>query len=136
MPCFCQTLKKKNMKYLVKISSIICFVVLLSSCDKDREKEEPQTLSETNINYKAAGEDDDILFVDVPKIHGQVVLSLGEESLGASIVLTGTNISYEQSLIPDTDGYYSFDNLQAGSYQSKTYIGGVLSSVSNYIVSY
>lgn len=135
MPRFSPNFKKKNMRNLAKISSIICFVLLLTSCEKDREKIDAHIITENQSELK--GEDDDtILQVAVPTIHGQESFTSTERALGITANLVGIDVTYDATTVPDLEGHFYFYNLVPGNYMRKIYIGGVLDSSQAYEVDY
>lgn len=123
------------MKHLAKISSIICFVLLLTSCEKDSEKINTQTLTESTSDFK--GEDDDtILVLAVPTLHENIYISPYQSSSEFIVYLIGTNVSYSSNTLPDAEGDFYFYNLIPGSYVRNIYLGGILSSSQSYEVDY
>ena len=135
MPRFSPNFKKKNMKNLAKITSMICFVLLLTSCEKDREIINTPATIETQSEFKGE-EDETILVVAVPTIHGQESFTSSERALGITANLVGINVTYNESTVPDLEGHFYFYNLEPGNYVRKIYIGGVLDSSQNYEVDY
>ena len=135
MPCFSPNSKKKNMRNLAKIFSIFCFVLLLSSCEKDREELNTANFTENQSDFKGE-EDDTILVVAVPTIHGQESFTSAERAMGISANLVGVNVSYNETTVPDLEGHFYFYNLEPGNYMRKIYIGGVLDSSQSYEVDY
>lgn len=123
------------MKTLAKILSIICFVLLLTSCEKDREKIQINSFSETSTNLK--GEDDaDIIFAEVPTIHEHLFLTSQQLAAGVNVNLVGVDVTYDVSTTLDQNACFTFYNVPSGTLKRKVYIGGVLENTITYIVQY
>lgn len=121
------------MKNIFKILSLIVFVLAMSSCQKENDVLVQE--NETENQFKIA-EEEEIMHIQHPNIHGQIIISFAESLLGVSIDLNGQTLSYAKNTIVDEGGNYSFLNLQPGTYTGTVLIGGEISSTITYIVSY
>lgn len=121
------------MKNIFKILSLIVFVMLISSCQKDNVLLHQE--NETESQFKCADEDD-IIFVQNPIILGQIIVTLKERALGIIIELKCGDIAYLKNTGIDEGGNFSFIDLQPETYTRNVFIGGQLISSTTYRVSY
>lgn len=122
------------MKNLIQLSAIFCFVLLLASCEKDRENIETQALTENMNSFK--GEDDEIIFVHIPTILGHLPLISQQITDETTVNLVGVDVIYDVTTIVNIQGDYTFNNVPVGIFKRTVFIGGALDNVATYIVQY
>lgn len=123
------------MRNLLKITTIICFVFLMASCEKDHENIKIQSITEITDHFKSA-DDESYYTVAQPTIHGQLVLTLQQLEDGVFLVLKGIDITYESTTTLDNEDCYTFTNVPNGTFKREVYIGGILDHTIIYDVQY
>lgn len=121
------------MKNIFKILSLVVFVLLMASCQKENDVLIQE--NETENQFKCA-EEEEFNLINNPNIHGQISFTLEEKILGISIDLEGQTISYHESTSINDNGDYSFIGLAPGTYKRSVIIGGQISSTTTYLVTY
>jgi len=118
----------------MRLSAIFCFVLLLASCEKDREIIKTQALTENINSFK--DEDEEIIIADVPTILGHLSLTTQQITTGATVNLVGVDVTYDVTTNVSIQGDYIFNNVPIGTFKRKVFIGGVLDDITTYIVKY
>ena len=121
------------MKNIFKILSLVVFVLLMASCQKENDVLVQE--NETENQFKNADEDEFIM-VDKPSILGQFYGTLEERALGIRIELICIENTYFKNSSIDENGNFSFFDLQPGTYNSNVIIGEEIVSITTYLVSY
>lgn len=122
------------MKNVLKLSAIFCFVLLLTSCEKDKERIQVQASSEDRSSFK--DEDEEIIFVNIPTILGSLTLTQEQHNAGVTANLVGIDVSYDETTIVSLQGTYAFTNVPVGTYRRKILVGSALNDMVTYIVNY
>ncbi len=121
------------MKNIFKILSLVVFVVLMSSCQKEDGIIIPQ--NKTDNQFKAAGEDD-IVNNEDPVILGHFSITDEERALGVRVELKNNSNTTIKSTNIDTNGNYLFSDLLPGTYTRNVIIGEEIVSSIVYMVFY
>lgn len=121
------------MKNIFKILSLVVFVMLMASCQKDSDLLIQQ--DETENQFKIA-DNEEIITINNPTIHGQIHVTQEQRDQGISIILICEMFSIQRNTSINEEGYYSFLNILPGTYIQKVKIGEQIISNTTYIVSY
>lgn len=126
---------RKEMKNITKLLTIVSLFIILSSCTKEQDSLILDPNNETNTNLKDE-DDDDFIFVAVPTVHDQLILSQQKLLSGVTVTLVGIDVLYSESTNLDSNNYFTFNNVPNGTFRLEIYVDSQLDDTKRYIVTY